>query len=331
MTKEKMMNIRGKLLICGVVLLAQASPIAAQAPTGAKVTTAESVQPNSSVSVASYRPPHATGEDFLHNYIGNLGIPIELYPAFPSNAATILLTESAAADPGIIGKIDERLRAGANVIVTSGFLKATQGRGFERLAEWQTTGHTIAIDQYFDGYGAGNGVPLFETGKPNKPLLFPEIRFYTNDSWGIIRGVAAAKGFPMVLMNRYSKGTLYLWTIPENFGDLYNLPRPMLTRLKDYLFADAPVRLDAPPQVALFTYDNGAFIVENYRGEPAQVTLSIAGTPAALREITQNMRLAPAPERPAADNFSRGRAVSPRRSFAIDIPPHSFRVFKPER
>src|SRR3990170_5843424 len=98
MTKEKMMNIRGKLLICGVVLLAQASPIAAQAPTGAKVTTAESVQPNSSVSVASYRPPHATGEDFLHNYIGNLGIPIELYPAFPSNAATILLTESAAAN-----------------------------------------------------------------------------------------------------------------------------------------------------------------------------------------------------------------------------------------
>src|SRR3990170_3727778 len=50
------------------------------------------------VGVASYRPPHATGEDFLHNYIGNLGIPIELYPAFPSNAATILLTESAAAN-----------------------------------------------------------------------------------------------------------------------------------------------------------------------------------------------------------------------------------------
>jgi hypothetical protein len=32
------------------------------------------------VGVASYRPPHATGEDFLHNYIGNLGVPVELYP-----------------------------------------------------------------------------------------------------------------------------------------------------------------------------------------------------------------------------------------------------------
>ena len=118
------------------------------------------------VGVASYRPAHATGEDFLHNYLGNLGIPIELYPNFPATAPTILLTQSAAADPGIILKIEERLRAGANVIVTSGFLKAMQGKGFERLAEWQATGSTIAIDQYFDGFGAGNGVALSEAGTP---------------------------------------------------------------------------------------------------------------------------------------------------------------------
>ncbi|HXG80391.1 MAG TPA: hypothetical protein VNJ05_01175, partial [Sphingomicrobium sp.] len=105
------------------------------------------------VGVASYRPPHATGEDFLHNYIGNLGVPIELYPTFPAQADTILLTQSAAADPDIIARIDERLRAGAKVIVTSGFLKATKGKGFERLAEWDATGNRILIDQYFDGYG----------------------------------------------------------------------------------------------------------------------------------------------------------------------------------
>ncbi len=282
------------------------------------------------VGVASYRPPHASGEDFLHNYIGNLGIPIELYPSFPTNADTILLTQSAAADPNIFAKIQERLRAGANVIVTSGFLKATRGKGFEQLAEWQATGHTIAIDQYFDGFGAGNGVPLTEKGKTAQPVLFPEVRFYTNDSWGIIRGVAAAKGFPMVLLNRYSKGTLFLWTIPENFGDLYNLPRPMLTRIKEYLLPNAPVRIDAPPQVALFTYDNGAFVVENYRDEPARVTISVAGSPSALREITQKQRLAPQPEAGTKDNFSSRRALPPRRSFNTEIAPHSFHLFKPQ-
>jgi hypothetical protein len=244
------------------------------------------------VGVASYRPPHALGEGFLHNYIGNLGVPIELYPEYPAHAHTILLTEAAASDPQIIAKIEASLKAGANVIVTSGFLSKTEGRGFEDLAEWRSTGRIIAIDQYFDGYGAGNGTELKDARK-TQPVLFPEVRFYTNDSWGIIRGVAAAKGYPMVLMNHYSKGTLYLWTMPENFGDLYNLPQPMITRLKRYLFADLPVQIDAPDHVALFTYDNGAFVVENFRDDPAQV------------RILRNGSSEP----------------------AIIIPPHSFRVF----
>jgi hypothetical protein len=244
--------------------------------------------------VASYRPPHATGEDFLHNYIGNLGVPVELYPEYPTAAHTVLLTQAAATDPQIIGKIDASLHAGANVIVTSGFLEAMQGRHFDQLTEWKTTGHVISIDRYFDGFGAGSGTELKETGK-TAPVLFPEVRFYTNDSWGIIRGVAAAKGFPIVLMNHYSKGTIYLWTMPENFGDLYSLPRPMVTRIKAYLFADVPVSIDAPDHVALFTYDNGAFIVQNFRDDTAAVAIT-----------------------------RKGQAASEK----VTIPPHSFRLFR---
>lgn len=242
--------------------------------------------------VASYRPPHATGEDFLHNYIGNLGVPIELSPQYPADAKTILLTRSAATDPAIIAKVKTSLQGGAKVIVTSGFVEATQGKGFEDLAEWQVTGHPIAIEQYFDGFGAGRGKELKEEGK-TQSVLFPEVRFYTNDSWGIIRGVASAKGFPIVLMNQYSKGTLFLWTMPENFGDLYALPRPMISRIKEYLFPDAPVRIDAPDHVALFTYNNGAFIVENYRDEAAQVNIARAGRtqPEAVTILAHSFRL----------------------------------------
>lgn len=46
------------------------------------------------IGIASYRPPHATGEDFLHNYIGMLGIPIDLHPTFPEDAGVVLLTET---------------------------------------------------------------------------------------------------------------------------------------------------------------------------------------------------------------------------------------------
>ena len=94
-------------------------------------------------------------------------------------------------------------------------------------------------------------------------------------------------------MNQYSKGTLYLWTMPENFGDLYALPQPMITRIKQYLFADAPVQIDAPDHVAVFAYDNGAFVVENFRDDPAKVTAS--------RASSSDVR--------------------------FTLPPHSFRVF----
>ena len=46
------------------------------------------------IGIASYKPFHSSGEDFLHNYFGMIGIPIDLRPEFPTNANLILLTEA---------------------------------------------------------------------------------------------------------------------------------------------------------------------------------------------------------------------------------------------
>jgi hypothetical protein len=67
----------------------------------------------------------------------------------------------------------------------------------------------------------------------------------------------------------------------------------MITQIKTFLFGDAPVSIDAPDHVALFTYDNGAFIVENFRDDAARVTVSAKG----------------------------------RSDVQATIPPHSFRLF----
>ena len=40
------------------------------------------------IALASYKPYQSTGEDFLHNYLGMIGIPIDLHPEFPSAAKT---------------------------------------------------------------------------------------------------------------------------------------------------------------------------------------------------------------------------------------------------
>ena len=66
------------------------------------------------VGVKSYRPFHATGEDFLQNYLGMIGIPMDISPVFPTEDNMILLTESAKYDPDLVQKIKDRLQAGKN-------------------------------------------------------------------------------------------------------------------------------------------------------------------------------------------------------------------------
>jgi hypothetical protein len=255
--------------------------------------------------IPSYKPYQSTGEDFLQNYLGNIGIPIEMTPEFPAGAKTILLTEEAKHDPDIVSRIKAQLSSGGNVVITSGFLRTMQDKGLQDIVEWQDTGRVVAVHDFINGFGAGSGASLNDPAHDNPAILFPEIHFYTNDSWPIIRGVAGAKGFPIMLMNRYSKGVIYLLTIPENMGDLYSLPRGLLTQIKDYVAKDLPVRIDSPPQVSLFAYDNDTFVIQSFRADDASVTVRVAANKAVRDALSGNIVDA-----------------------AVTIPPHSYRVFR---
>ena len=288
------------------------------------------------VGIASYKPYQSDGEDFLQNYLGNIGIPIEMTPNFPEDAELVLLTESAKFDPDIIAKIKRQLAAGKNVVITSGFLKAMQDKGFKDIAEWEDTGRSASIRDFVNGFGAGNGNSLNDPKHDNPAVLFPEIRFYTNDSWGILRGVAGPKGYPIMLMNRYSKGIISLLTIPQNPADLYNLPQGVITQIKTYLQYDAAVRIDSPPLVSLFTYDNGAFVVESFRPTQAPVNISIAGANMnmKLRDLATGKLVAAKPvskeEMKQREAMRRWYQEPPRATFSVKIEPHSYRAYRIE-
>jgi hypothetical protein len=241
----------------------------------------------------------------------------------------VLLTECAKFDPDIVAKIKGQLVAGKNVVITSGLLNAMQDKGLQDIVEVECTGRTVPIRDFVVGFGAGAGRMISDSSGEAPAVLFPEIRFFTNDSWGIIRGVAESRGFPIMLMNRYSKGILYVLTIPENISDLYNLPPEVLTAIKTFLDGNAPVRLEAPALVSLFTYDNGTFVVHSFRDEPTEVTLSLAGREPKLRNLLTDETLEPQP-RPERRGFGgrrRGFRGAPRRNFAVTMQPHSYAVF----
>ncbi len=275
------------------------------------------------IGIASYKPFQSTGEEFLHNYLGMIGIPIDLHPEFPTNAAVILLTESAQADPAIVAKIEDRLRAGKTVVITSGLLRALQGRGIEDIVEARCNGRSFLSHEYIGGYGSGNGAGLTDTNSPD--VLFPEVEFFTNDAWPIVRAIAGANGYPLLLLDRYSKGTLYIWTMPDNPSDLYALPSSVTSAIKNYLMRGFPVRLDGPAQVALFAYDNHTFIVESFLPAATDVSIAVPGESAQLKNLltgeVQDGKSAP-------PQWGRRRAAAEAQvSFPVHLLPHSYQVF----
>ncbi len=298
------------------------------------------------VGIKCYTPYHATGEEFLHDYLGMIGLPMDIFPQFPSDANMVLLTEQAKWDPDIIRKIQTQLEAGKSVCVTSGFVRAMKGKGMEDLCELETTGATVPVRRF--AFAGGPGAPMRGRRVASQPasapdpyeaardILIPEIKYFnilTHDSWGDALGISpGGTTYPIVLSCDYSKGKLYVLTIPNDPADLYALPTSVLSVIRATIGSAEPIRLDnAPAQVALFRYDNSTFIVQNYLPTAAEVTVSVAGTATQIHNLLTGEDTAAAPTA-GGRGFGgfRGRggaAPAPRASFSFTVPPHSYVAF----
>jgi hypothetical protein len=265
------------------------------------------------IGVKSYKPFHSSGEDFLHDFIGMMGIPMEMTPTFPADAATVFLTESAKFDPGIVDKIKRQLREGKSAVITSGLLKALQGKGIEDIAEIECTDHKAAIRDFPGGFGG-------TAAHVESEIVIPEIRYATNDAWETITSAAKGIGYPILLQASYAKGTLYVLTIPENFGDLYNLPPQVLNRVRAAIAGDVPVRLEGQSQIGLFAYDNGTFIVENFLapgGKAVDAKVVVDKKVAVLVDLMSGQRLS-------------GQVRGDKMVFDLSLDPATYRVFAAE-
>jgi len=164
-----------------------------------------------------------------------------------------------------------------------------------------------------------------------KDVLVPEIEFMTNDSWPVVRGTANGRGAPLLIMDHYSKGVLYVLTIPENVNDLYSLPQPVLTSIRHYILEDLPVQIDAPAQVSLFEYDNKSFVAESFQDQPVKVTVIAPAGVAKIRNLVTGETALPvvAASLPADGLHRRPRPQKGVR-FQIEVAPHSFAAFAEE-
>lgn len=268
------------------------------------------------VGLESYRPFHATGEDFLQNYLGMIGIPVDLVPEFPVEAPIVFLTESAKFDGDIVDKIRHQLLDGKSVCITSGLLRALEDRGIKDIVELRYTDRKALVKDFLVGFG--------RTASIDAPILIPQIQYLTNDSWEEVSGLAGPNGFPILHSAGYATGTLYVLTIPENFADLYNLPARVLSRIRAILLRDFHVRLEGPSLVSIFVYDNDTFIVESFRSEPVDVRVVAEERFGSLQDLESGQSIS-GEKRPASRWIRNDRASV---VFDLEIPPHSFRILK---
>ncbi len=272
------------------------------------------------IGIKSYKPYHSQGEDFLQNYLGMIGIPMDLVPEFPADEEFIFLTEQAKHDPDIVAKILKQLQDGKDVMITSGFLRAMQGKGIEKIVDLEYTDRKALITEVKAGWGGMTPT--------KKPILMQQIQYQTNDSWEMVSGMDAGLGWPIMHRATVSKGTLYLLVVPDNFADLYNLPDNALNSIRSTMSKRVvPYTIEGPNNISLYVYDNNTIVVESFHDEEItfNVVAPVSEKNAATDVLTgEQVQGTPRP----VFSFGAAPAAPTQATYTITLKPHSYKALK---
>jgi hypothetical protein len=269
--------------------------------------------------IKAYKPYHSLGDDFLHNYLGMIGLPMDMYADFPTDQKVVLLTEQAKYDGQILTKIKTQLQKGGDIVITSSLLKAIPEK-IADIAELRCTDLKALVSD-FGRYGT-----------VERDILIPQIRYQTNDAWELVSAgrplSGGVSGYPVLLRAPYSQGNLFVLTIPDDMGNLYDYPEQALNIIRRILCQDLDIRIEGPSKVGLFVYDNGTFIVESFNDTPVNIKILTGEETLLLKDITDGSTLLPS-EKDASDNrLRRYRQTEHKNEFMLTIMPHSYRVFE---
>lgn len=238
---------------------------------------------------------------------------MDMYPQWQDDRQQILLTEQAAKDPQIVEKIKRQLRNGGDVIITTGLLKAIR----EPLADVCEL-YCGDLKAIVNDFGAA--------GKAEREFIIPQVKYFTNDAWEVVSAgrplSGGVSGYPVLLRNTYSKGTLFVLTIPDDFGNLYDFPAPALNVIRRAMSKDVGAYIEGPAKVALFPYDNQTMVVENFNDQAVNLRVVVNGKVSALRNLLTGEKMEPQ-EVPISRNrfygYAEGQTV-----FNLTLPAHSY-------
>lgn len=214
------------------------------------------------VGLPCYIPNASQGEDNLQDFLGMNGFNILPTPDFEKASPSMLLTASSACDERIIQKLEDYVASGGKAIVTSGFVKATLGKGIERFTSVRHRGRRMSAKDFASE--SSFFYNRWEREAAQKAIEVPVMELRNNATWGAVcKAIAEEEACTMLCRDTYGDGQLWTIVLPDTFSDIKYLPPKLLARMrKELSYAD--VRLDAKDRISLFTYDNDTFVLYPY-------------------------------------------------------------------
>ena len=270
------------------------------------------------IGLVSYKPYHSSGEDFLQNYLGMIGLPMDMHPQWKEGRKQILLTQQAAKDSQIVERIKQQLKGGGDVIITTGLLKAIK----DKLAD---------VCELYCGDLKAIVNDFGWSGKSEREFIIPQVKYFTNDAWEVVSAGrplnGGVSGYPILLRDTYSKGMLFVLTIPDDFGNLYDYPAGALNIIRRAMSKDVGAYIEGPSKVALFPYDNKTMVVENFNDEAVNLRVVINTKVKGMRNLITGEQLKPAELPKVQGMWGRNRFFGYDEAatvFDVSLPAHSY-------
>ena len=205
---------------------------------------------------------------------------------------------------------------GKTVVITSGLLKNIQDK-LNDIAELRYTDRKAIVQDYTAG--------TFHLIHADKPVLIPQIQYITNDSWEIVSGISGDNGWPILHTADYSKGHLFVLTIPDNFSDLYNLPVEALNKIRQVLGSKLNVQIEGPSKISLYVYDNNTFIAESFLDTETIVKIVTPTSFSTITDVNSGTVINGELRKPGFSYTEKN--LSAKNVYTFTLKPHSFRVF----
>lgn len=249
--------------------------------------------------IAGYKPPqsNAGGDLYIMDYIGMLGIPLIPESSYPENAQTIFLPTQAATDPNIVSKVENSIKNGSQIIMTSGFLAKVKDEGLLSVK--------AGISKPSIKQQSAEAIEINGSIKSLERTLGLGAEIKMQNAKAILTAIVDTQPIPFLTSNKNEqifvlnshtfsdhdfKAVGEVLLSPKKLG-LLDLPIDWIRIIRNVFNSNLEFDLQGPSRVSMQPLENGDIILHNYNKENVDINLKSSNFDKTLEDVFKKQEL----------------------------------------